>query len=208
MAIMPASAMARAGSPPRKRQHHREDEGRERRVGAQHEDAAGSEQGIGQQGHDRRVEPVDAGHARRDRIGDAHRHQHRGQTTPATMSWRSQERWYSRKVTTPGNQRIQPRPASFCSKRSTPPVAGSGEGAGLDIRRYRSAFALVEGRYAHRAGRSYASMPCPARPFRARRSHVHGLRCPKTLISGFGEVLSDPGCDLWRTHYQSRQRRA
>ena len=64
------------------RQDDGEDDGRQRRVGSQHQDAAGAEQRIGQQRHDRRVEAVDARHARCHRIGDADGHQHRRQHQP------------------------------------------------------------------------------------------------------------------------------
>ena len=61
------------------RQDDAEDDGGQRRVRTQDQDAARSEQRIGQQRDDRRIEAVDPGHARRHRVGDAHRHQHRGQ---------------------------------------------------------------------------------------------------------------------------------
>ena len=63
----------------RQRQDDGEDDGGQRRVGPQHEDAAGTEQRVGQQRHNRRVESVDARHARCHRIGDPDGHQHRGQ---------------------------------------------------------------------------------------------------------------------------------
>ena len=66
----------------RQRQHDREDHGRQRGVRAEHEDAARAEHRVGEQRHDRRVEAVDARHARRLRIRDADRHQHRRQHEP------------------------------------------------------------------------------------------------------------------------------
>ena len=60
----------------RKRQHDGEDHGRERRVRAQDEDAARTEQRIGEQRHDGRVEAVDARHAGCLGIRDADRHEH------------------------------------------------------------------------------------------------------------------------------------
>jgi hypothetical protein len=56
-----------------------EDDRGQRRIRTQDEDAARPEQRIGQQRDYRRVQAVDPGHARRHRIGDAHRDQHRGQ---------------------------------------------------------------------------------------------------------------------------------
>src|SRR5512139_453550 len=61
------------------RQDDGEDDRGERRVGAQHQDAAGAEQRIREQRDDRRVEAVDARHPGRHGIGDADRHQHRRQ---------------------------------------------------------------------------------------------------------------------------------
>ena len=63
----------------RQRQDDGEDDGSQRRVGSQHKDAAGTEQRVGQQRNDRRVESVDARHARCHRIGDPDGHQHRCQ---------------------------------------------------------------------------------------------------------------------------------
>ena len=60
----------------RKRQHDCEDHGRERRVRAQDEDAARTEQGVREQRHDGRVEAVDARHARCLGVRDADRHEH------------------------------------------------------------------------------------------------------------------------------------
>ena len=79
IAIMLASATARCGSPPDSGSTTAEDDGGQRRVRPEHQDPARPEQRVGQQRDDRRVEPVDAGHARRHRIGDADRHQHRRQ---------------------------------------------------------------------------------------------------------------------------------
>ena len=56
-----------------------EDDGGQRRIRSQDQNAAGAEQRIGQQRHDGRVEAVDARHARCHRIGDADGHQHRRQ---------------------------------------------------------------------------------------------------------------------------------
>ncbi|MNQ79353.1 hypothetical protein D3C85_942970 [compost metagenome] len=61
------------------RQDHGDDDRRQRRVGAQYQDAAGAEQGIGQQRNDRGVQAVDARNPRGLGIGDAHRDQHGGQ---------------------------------------------------------------------------------------------------------------------------------
>ncbi len=79
IAIMPASATARIGSPRGQRQHDGENERGQRRIRPEHQDAARAEQRVGQQRDDRRVEAVDAGHARRHGVGDADRHQHRRQ---------------------------------------------------------------------------------------------------------------------------------
>ncbi|MNL06250.1 hypothetical protein D3C87_1268820 [compost metagenome] len=56
-----------------------EDRRRQRGIRPQHQDPARTEQRIGQQGDDGRVQAVHAGHARCLGIGDADRHQHRGQ---------------------------------------------------------------------------------------------------------------------------------
>ena len=64
------------------RHDHGEDDGGQRGIRAQHHDAAGAEQRVGKQRNDRRVETVDAGQARRDRIRDADRHEHRRQHDP------------------------------------------------------------------------------------------------------------------------------
>ncbi len=61
----------------RQRQDDGQDHGRERGIRTEHENAARTEQRIGEQRNDRRVEAVDAGHARRLGIGDADRHEHR-----------------------------------------------------------------------------------------------------------------------------------
>ena len=60
----------------RKRQHDREDHGRERRVRAQDENAARTEQGVREQRHDGRVEAVDTRHAGCLGVRDADRHEH------------------------------------------------------------------------------------------------------------------------------------
>ena len=79
IAIMLASATARCGSPADSGSTTARMIGGQRRIGPEHEDAARTEQRVGEQRHDRRVEAVDAGHARCHRIGDADRHQHRRQ---------------------------------------------------------------------------------------------------------------------------------
>ena len=79
IAIMPARATARMRIAAGQRQDDGEDDGGQRRIRPEHQDAAGPEQRVGEQRHDRRVEPVDAGHARRHRVGDADGHQHRRQ---------------------------------------------------------------------------------------------------------------------------------
>ena len=61
------------------RQDNGEDDRGQRGVGAQHQDAAGTEQRIGQQRDDRRVETVDARDPGRHRVRDADRNQHRRQ---------------------------------------------------------------------------------------------------------------------------------
>ena len=53
-----------------------EDQGGQRGIRPQHEDAAWAKQRVRQQRHDGRVEPVDARHARCHRVGDTDRHQH------------------------------------------------------------------------------------------------------------------------------------
>ena len=60
----------------RQRQHDCEDHGRERRVRAENDDAAGTEQGVREQRHDGRVEAIDARHPRCLRVRDADRHEH------------------------------------------------------------------------------------------------------------------------------------
>ena len=60
----------------RQRQDNAEDDSCQGRVRAQHENAAGAEQRVGQQRYDRCVETVDAGQARRCRVGNSNRDQH------------------------------------------------------------------------------------------------------------------------------------
>ncbi|MNF79943.1 hypothetical protein D3C84_621740 [compost metagenome] len=62
-----------------KRQHHGEDQRGERRVRAEHQNAAGAEQGVGQQRNDGGIQAVDARHAGGLGIGNADWHQHRGE---------------------------------------------------------------------------------------------------------------------------------
>ncbi|CFL93666.1 Uncharacterised protein [Bordetella pertussis] len=57
-------------------EHDREDGRGQRRIRTQDEDAAGAEQRVGEQRDDGGVQAIDARHARRFGIGDAHRHQH------------------------------------------------------------------------------------------------------------------------------------
>ena len=63
----------------RERQHDRENHRGERGVRPQHQDAAGTEQRVGEQRDDRGVQAVDSRDARSHRVRDADRHQHRGQ---------------------------------------------------------------------------------------------------------------------------------
>ncbi|MNZ79064.1 hypothetical protein D3C78_976580 [compost metagenome] len=60
-------------------QHHGEDRRGERRIRAEHQNAAGAEQRIGQQRNDGGIQAVDARHPGRLGVGDADRHQHGGQ---------------------------------------------------------------------------------------------------------------------------------
>ncbi|MNG97858.1 hypothetical protein D3C79_569810 [compost metagenome] len=59
--------------------HHGQDRRGQCRVRAQHEDAAGAEQGVGQQWDDGRVEAVDTRYAGGFGVGDAHGHEHGGE---------------------------------------------------------------------------------------------------------------------------------
>jgi hypothetical protein len=61
------------------RQDDREDHGGQRGIRPEDHDPAWSEQRVGEQRNDRRVQAVDAGHARGHGVGDADRHQHGGQ---------------------------------------------------------------------------------------------------------------------------------
>ena len=61
IAIIPASATARCGSPAESGSTTVEDHGRERGVRSQDENAARTEQGVREQRHDGRVEAVDPG---------------------------------------------------------------------------------------------------------------------------------------------------
>ncbi|MCY1419284.1 hypothetical protein D9M71_348700 [compost metagenome] len=61
------------------RQHHGEDQRGERRIRAEHQNAAGAEQGVGQQRNDGGIQAVDAPHAGGFGVGNANRHQHGGE---------------------------------------------------------------------------------------------------------------------------------
>ena len=102
----------------RERQHDREDHGRERGVRAQHEDAARAEQRVSEQRHDRRVEAVDARHARGLGIRDADRHEHRRQHEAGDEVVRSQDGSYSRRTSKPGKP-AQPTASIHLHFRST-----------------------------------------------------------------------------------------
>jgi methionyl-tRNA synthetase len=58
---------------------HRQDDSGQRGVRSQHQDSARPKKGVSEQRTDGRVQAIDAGKARCHRIGDANRHQHRGQ---------------------------------------------------------------------------------------------------------------------------------
>ena len=107
-AIMLARATARMRVAAGQRSDDAEYDGGQRRVRSQHEDAAGAEQRISQQRHDRRIKTIDARHA------DATAWQCRQAPTsspirhPATMSWLPAEHLAWRRVASPGSQRSQP----------------------------------------------------------------------------------------------------
>ena len=119
--MAPARATAAHRIAGRQRQHDGEDDRRERGIRPQHQDAAGPEHRVGQQRHDRRVEPVDARQARRDRVGDADRHQHGRQHEPGHEVVAQPGRFVARATWPgPGSQRI-PRAAAVSCRRGTAP---------------------------------------------------------------------------------------
>ena len=109
------------------RQDNGQDDGRERRVRSEDENAAGTEHGVCEQRHDGRVETIDARQPRRFRIRNAHRHEHRRHdeagddvvTQPGCLVVPERR--------SPGTQRIQPVRFIGAPGRTTRPVSGSGE---------------------------------------------------------------------------------
>ena len=76
---MLARATARIGSPAESGSTTARITGGERGIRPQHQNAAGTEQRVGEQRDDRGVQAVDSRDARSHCVGDSDRHQHRGQ---------------------------------------------------------------------------------------------------------------------------------
>ena len=64
------------------RRRHAQNDCRQRRIGSKHQNSAGAEERVGEQGYDGRIEATDAGQARGDGVCDADRDQHCRENQP------------------------------------------------------------------------------------------------------------------------------